>query len=68
VVVNIARRPEAALLSLQSNLRAIGSALFGIPVPGAALPWTGPALVLLLLGLACVAVLRSRVRAVEIVT
>ena len=68
VVVNIARRPEAVLLSLQSNLRAIGSALFDIPVRDASLPWIWPALVLVTLCLACLAVLRSRVRAVEIVT
>lgn len=66
-------RPEAALLSLQSDLRALGAVLFGAAERfprggGEALPVAWPLLVLLALSLGCLAVLRSRVRAVEIVT
>lgn len=68
VVSAISRRREALLLSLQADLRAIGSALFDLPVRGAALPWFYPALALLVVSLACLLVLRARVRAVEIVT
>jgi ABC-2 type transport system permease protein len=58
------RRPEAALLSLQASLRAIGAALFGNPER---LPWPYAALMLAAVALACLATLRERVRAVEIV-
>jgi ABC-2 type transport system permease protein len=58
------RRPEAALLSLQASLRAIGAALFGNPER---LPWPYAALMLAAVALACLATLRARVRAVEIV-
>jgi hypothetical protein len=67
-------RREAALLSLQADLRALGVALFGVAerqlqrTDGAALSVVWPLLVLLLVSLASLAVLRSRVRAVEIVT
>ena len=60
-------RPEAVLVSPQGNLRLVGDALFGIASRGA-LAWPLPALVLVVLGVGCVAVLRARVRAVEIVT
>jgi ABC-2 type transport system permease protein len=56
-----------ALLSLRADLRAIGVALFGVAERGPTLPWSWPAAVLLVVGLLCLAVLRSRVRAVEIV-
>jgi ABC-2 type transport system permease protein len=56
-----------ALLSLRADLRAIGAALFGVAERGPTLPWSWPAAVLLVVGLLCLAVLRSRVRAVEIV-
>jgi ABC-2 type transport system permease protein len=56
-----------ALLSLRANLRAIGAALFGVAERGPTLPWSWPAAVLLVVGLLCLVVLRSRVRAVEIV-
>ncbi|HKC11206.1 MAG TPA: ABC transporter permease subunit [Vicinamibacteria bacterium] len=56
-----------ALLSLRANLRALGAALFGVVERGPRLPWSWPAAVLLLVGLLCLAILRSRVRAVEIV-
>ena len=71
VVRNILRvlwdRPEAALLSIQGNLHAVGNALFGITDRAFRLPWPYPAVVLLAVGLGCLAVLRARVRAVEVV-
>jgi ABC-2 type transport system permease protein len=60
-------RRGVQLLSLWRNLRAIGAALFGLVERGPALPWAFSAAALLLVGLLCLAVLRSRVRAVEIV-
>lgn len=68
VVTSIARHREAALLSLQWDLRAIGNALFDVPARGLALPWLWPALVLLAVSFACLWILRVRVRAVEVVT
>jgi ABC-2 type transport system permease protein len=56
-----------ALISLRADLRAIGAALFGMAERGPTLPWSWPAAVLLVVGLLCLVVLRSRVRAVEIV-
>lgn len=62
------RRPETALLSLQGNLEAIGRALFDVP-SRAALPlhWMYPTLVLGAVAAGALLILRSRVRAVEIV-
>ncbi len=60
-------RREAALLSLWTDFRALGGALFGVVERGFTLPWPWPAAVLLTGGLACLAVLRARVKAVEIV-
>jgi ABC-2 type transport system permease protein len=60
-------RPEAALLSLMTSVQTVGRALFGITHRSFTLPWPWSALVLALVGLGCLAVLRSRVRAVEIV-
>jgi len=58
----------ATLLSLQADLRSIGSALFGNTLRRfESVPWHEAALVLALVSLLCLAVLRSRVRAVEIV-
>jgi ABC-2 type transport system permease protein len=62
------RQKHAMLLSVQTDLRAIGVVLFGLSDRDVALAWGWPALVLVLLSLACLAILRSRVRAVEIVT
>ena len=56
------------LLSIQTNLRAVGTALFGIADREVVMAWGWSALVLALLSLGCLYVLRSRVRAVEIVT
>ena len=62
------RQKYAMLLSVQADLRAIGVALFGLTDRDVAIAWGWAALVLALLSLACLAILRSRVRAVEIVT
>jgi len=68
VLMRFADRPEAQVLSLQQDLRAVGNALFGIAARAAALPVWWPALVLVLAVVSCLFVLRARVRAVEIVT
>jgi ABC-2 type transport system permease protein len=58
----------ATLLSLQADQRSIGSALFGNPLPRfQSVPWHEAALVLALVSGVCLLVLRSRIRAVEIV-
>jgi ABC-2 type transport system permease protein len=61
-------RAEAALLSLRADLDAVGAALFGSAVPAAGLHWGWSLLVLAAVAVACLAVLRARVRAVEIVS
>jgi hypothetical protein len=61
-------RKEAALLSLQANLEALGAALFGMAGRAAAVHWTWSVLVLAAVAAGCLAVLHARVRAVEIVT
>jgi hypothetical protein len=59
----------ATLLSLQADLRSIGSALFGNALRRfESVPWHEAALVLGLVSLLCLLVLRARVRAVEIVS
>jgi ABC-2 type transport system permease protein len=68
VLVNIADRPEAHVLSLQNNLRLVGNLIFGIAGRGTPVPLAYPPIVLVLMAVACLAVLRARVRAVEIVT
>ena len=60
-------RPEALLVSLQASLQAVGNAMFGISDRAFDVPWVQPAVVLALVCLGCLAILRSRVRAVEIV-
>jgi len=62
------RQKYAMLLSVQTDLRAIGVALFGLSDRDVGVAWGWAALVLVVLSLACLAILRSRVRAVEIVT
>lgn len=59
----------ATLLSLPADLRAIGVALFGVSARRfETVPWPAAAVALVLVCVACVAILRSRVRAVEIVS
>ena len=61
--------PAAAVLSLQADLRALGRALFGVAAPRwDAVEPLHAALALALACAACLLILRSRVRAVEIVT
>jgi len=62
------RQKYAMLLSVQADLRALGVALFGLTDRDVTVGWGWAALVLTLLCLGCLAVLRSRVRAVEVVT
>lgn len=62
------RQKYAMLLSVQTDLQALGVALFGLSDREITVAWGWAALVLVLLSLACLAILRSRVRAVEIVT
>ena len=68
VLVTIADRPEAHVLSLQNDLRVVGNLMFGITEHGVPVPPVYPPVVLVLVALGCLAVLRARVRAVEIVT
>jgi ABC-2 type transport system permease protein len=60
-------RPEAAVLSIMNDIQTIGRALFGITARRYAVPWPWSAIALTLIVLACLAILRARVRAVEIV-
>jgi hypothetical protein len=61
-------RQEAVLLSLMADLQSLGVALFGVSDRQLDIPWGWPLLVLAAVSLGCLAVLRARVRAVEIVT
>jgi ABC-2 type transport system permease protein len=63
----IYRRRETSLVSIQEDIEAVGRALFGVAGRGEPLPWIYPAAVLALASAAALLVLRSRVRAVEIV-
>jgi ABC-2 type transport system permease protein len=68
VLRNILDVRGATLLSLQADIRGIGSALFGVtPRRWDAVAWPEAAAVLVGMGLLCLLLLRSRVRAVEIV-
>jgi ABC-2 type transport system permease protein len=60
-------RKEAVLLSLQADLQALGVALFGLADRQLDVFWLWPLLVLAAVSAGCLAVLRARVRAVEIV-
>ena len=60
-------RPEVSLLSVQADVRAVGKALFAATERVGALHWAWPLLALVLASLGCLAVLRARVRAVEVV-
>jgi ABC-type transport system involved in multi-copper enzyme maturation permease subunit len=68
VLQNGFNRKEAVLLSLQADLQALGVALFGVVNRQLDIFWGWPLLVLATVSLGCLAILRSRVRAVEIVT
>ena len=68
VLRNIFDVRGATLLSIQADLRGIGSALFGVtPSRFDLVDWPAAALVLLLVAAGCLLLLRWRVRAVEIV-
>lgn len=58
----------AVVLSLWADLKALGVALFGVQDPQLEIAWAWPLLVLAAVSVACLLVLRARVRAVEIVT
>jgi len=68
VLQNGFNRKEAVLLSLQADLQALGVALFGVVDRQLDIFWGWPLFVLAVVSLGCLAILRSRVRAVEIVT
>lgn len=68
ILQNGFHRKEAVLLSLQADLQALGVALFGVVDRQLDIFWGWPLLVLLVVSVGCLAILRSRVRAVEIVT
>lgn len=68
VLTQMADRPEAGVLSLWADLWGVGNALFGIAERAMTLSPVWPALTLAAVAVACLFVLRSRVRAVEIVT
>jgi len=68
VVMLLTHRPEAAALSLTEDLNVVGRLLFGVADRGAVVSPTAYALVALAgAGAACLAILRSKVRAVEVV-
>lgn len=60
-------RPESVLISLRGSIQAVGNAMFGIHERALDVPWAWPALTLAAVCLGCLAILRTRVRAVEIV-
>ncbi len=62
------RQKYAMLLSIQTDLQALGQALFGLTSREIVVGWGWAAGVLVLVAVSCLVVLRSRVRAVEIVT
>jgi ABC-type transport system involved in multi-copper enzyme maturation permease subunit len=68
ILQNAFNRQEAVLLSLRANLQALGVALFGVVDRQLDIFWGWPLLVLAVVSIGCLAILRSRVRAVEIVT
>ena len=60
-------RPETALISPLGTLYSVGVALFDLADHAVTLPWIYAAAVLALVAAGCLLILRSRVRAVEIV-
>ena len=67
VLRKLLRVPETGLVSIQADLKAIGGALFGNVTRGLPPGWVLPAIVLVLVGAACLLILRKRVRAVEVI-
>jgi ABC-2 type transport system permease protein len=67
ILYAIYRRPETALLSLQADLRSLGVTLFGLTDRSVNLPWAYAAAMLIAVSIGSLLILRSRVRAVEIV-
>jgi ABC-2 type transport system permease protein len=61
-------RREAMVVSFLADLRSLGVSLFGLADRELAMHWAAPAAVLIVVSLACLVILRVRVRAVEIVT
>ncbi len=61
-------RPEWALLSVPATLRVVSNALFGVQERVLEVHWALALAVLLAVGAGCLAILRARVRAVEIVS
>jgi hypothetical protein len=61
-------RNEAVLISLWGGLKALSVAFFGVEDPQLDISWVWPLLVLTAASIGCLSVLRSRVRAVEIVS
>jgi ABC-2 type transport system permease protein len=61
-------RREAMLLSLYADLRSLGVSVFDLTSRELEMYWVAPATMLEVVALGCLAVLRARVRAVEIVT
>jgi ABC-2 type transport system permease protein len=69
ILRNAFDRPEATLLSLQADLRIVGATLFGASLSRfESAPWWAALAALLGVSGVCLALLRARVRAVEIVT
>jgi ABC-type transport system involved in multi-copper enzyme maturation permease subunit len=68
IIQNGFNRKEALLLSLKADVQALGVALFRVGDRQLDIFWGWPLLVLALVSLGCLAILRARVRAVEIVT
>jgi ABC-type transport system involved in multi-copper enzyme maturation permease subunit len=68
ILQNGFHRKEAVLLSLQADLQALGVALFGVVDRQLDIFWGWPLLILVAVSLGCLAILHTRVRAVEIVT
>jgi ABC-2 type transport system permease protein len=68
VLILISRSHWAAVVSLQADIRALGGAMFGVALRrGEDVPALAASGVLVVVAAACLALLRSRVRAVEIV-
>jgi len=61
-------RKEAVLLSLKADLQSLGATMFGVVDEQLAVHWAWPALLLAAVAVCCLAILRSRVRAVEVVS